>query len=270
MLKIGDFSKLTSISIHMLRNYDKTGLLKPEQVDRFTGYRYYSEKQIIRANRIQVLKGLGFGLKEISAMLEGDLLGENSQLFLNRKIKEKEIELMKTQHQMKRMQQALQELQFHNDCTLAVHIKRFPARKVASVRGIIREFSEEGSLWERLDAGCPALGVRRSDVPYRFAITHSFDLENKRIDTEVQTVVEELLPDELGLRFFELPETEVAAVAYQGIYSKIGGIISYISHWVKENHYQMNGKPFQAYYLSPENEADPENFITEICFPIKQ
>ncbi len=30
MLKIGEFSTLTGISIHMLRNYDKIGLLRPE------------------------------------------------------------------------------------------------------------------------------------------------------------------------------------------------------------------------------------------------
>lgn len=43
MLKIGDFSKLAQISIRMLRHYDELGLLTPEHVDAFTGYRYYSE-----------------------------------------------------------------------------------------------------------------------------------------------------------------------------------------------------------------------------------
>ncbi|MFQ7552375.1 MAG: MerR family DNA-binding transcriptional regulator [Blautia marasmi] len=43
MLKIGDFSKLSRISIRMLRHYDEIGLLKPEKVDVFTGYRYYDE-----------------------------------------------------------------------------------------------------------------------------------------------------------------------------------------------------------------------------------
>jgi hypothetical protein len=42
MLKIGEFSKLSRVSIRMLRHYDDIGLLKPAEVDRFTGYRYYS------------------------------------------------------------------------------------------------------------------------------------------------------------------------------------------------------------------------------------
>ena len=37
MLKIGDFSKLSRISIRMLRHYDEIGILRPESVDDFTG-----------------------------------------------------------------------------------------------------------------------------------------------------------------------------------------------------------------------------------------
>ena len=40
MLKIGDFSKLSRISIRMLRHYDEIGLLVPESIDSATGYRY--------------------------------------------------------------------------------------------------------------------------------------------------------------------------------------------------------------------------------------
>ena len=40
MFKIGDFSKLSQVSVKALRYYDKIGLLKPARVDRFTNYRY--------------------------------------------------------------------------------------------------------------------------------------------------------------------------------------------------------------------------------------
>lgn len=56
MLKIGEFSILSQISIHMLRHYDDIGLMIPEHVDEFTGYRYYSERQLPIANKIQALK----------------------------------------------------------------------------------------------------------------------------------------------------------------------------------------------------------------------
>lgn len=50
MLKIGEFSRLSRISIRMLRDYDEIGLLKPELVDEFTGYRYYVESQLLPAS----------------------------------------------------------------------------------------------------------------------------------------------------------------------------------------------------------------------------
>jgi DNA-binding transcriptional MerR regulator len=38
MFKIGEFSKLTQVSIRMLRYYDETGLLRPAEIDKFTNY----------------------------------------------------------------------------------------------------------------------------------------------------------------------------------------------------------------------------------------
>lgn len=69
MLKIGEFSILSQISIHMLRHYDDIGLLIPEHVDDFTGYRYYSEHQLPIANKIQALKSMGLGLTVIKEIL---------------------------------------------------------------------------------------------------------------------------------------------------------------------------------------------------------
>lgn len=39
MFKIGKFSKLVQVSVPTLRYYEQVGLLKPIEVDRFTGYR---------------------------------------------------------------------------------------------------------------------------------------------------------------------------------------------------------------------------------------
>ena len=69
MLKIGDFSKLSRVSIRMLRYYDEIGLLKPAETDRFTDYRYYSESQLPTVCRITALRDMGFKLAEVSAIL---------------------------------------------------------------------------------------------------------------------------------------------------------------------------------------------------------
>ena len=76
MIKIGEFSKLAQVSVPTLRYYDQMGLLKPVKVDQFTGYRYYSVSQLPQLNRIVALKGLGFSLEQISAVLAEGLTPE--------------------------------------------------------------------------------------------------------------------------------------------------------------------------------------------------
>ena len=41
LMKIGEFSKLSRVSVRMLRHYDEIGLLKPAETDPWTDYRYY-------------------------------------------------------------------------------------------------------------------------------------------------------------------------------------------------------------------------------------
>lgn len=63
--KIGDFSNLVNIPVRTLRYYDEIGLLKPEIVDKFTSYRYYTEDNVVEAQFITLLKEVGFTLQEI-------------------------------------------------------------------------------------------------------------------------------------------------------------------------------------------------------------
>ena len=88
MFKIGDFSKLTRISVRMLRHYDEIDLLKPNSIDDFTGYRYYSADQIPIVNRIQVLKEMGFSLSEICSLMEKDLDSKQLRVLLQSKKRE--------------------------------------------------------------------------------------------------------------------------------------------------------------------------------------
>lgn len=52
MIRIGDFSKLSRVSVKTLRYYDEMGLLKPVEVDPFTGYRFYLFSQLTVLHRI--------------------------------------------------------------------------------------------------------------------------------------------------------------------------------------------------------------------------
>jgi DNA-binding transcriptional MerR regulator len=73
MIRIGDFSRLSRVSVKTLRFYDEKGLLRPIQVDWFTGYRHYEYHQLPRLYRILALKDLGFSLEEIGELLRDDV-----------------------------------------------------------------------------------------------------------------------------------------------------------------------------------------------------
>ena len=81
MYKIGEFSKLTNLSIRTLRYYNDIGLLIPEEVDLFINYRFYGENNLKQVEIIEQLKSVGFTLEEIR-----DNWGNfTEELFLDRK-----------------------------------------------------------------------------------------------------------------------------------------------------------------------------------------
>ena len=65
MYKIGEAANILNTSVRTLRYYDEIGLIKPKEIDLFTGYRYYSKDQINDFQIIKLLKEAGFSLEEI-------------------------------------------------------------------------------------------------------------------------------------------------------------------------------------------------------------
>lgn len=68
-MQIKEFSLLTEVSVRTLHYYDEIGLLKPDEVDRENGYRYYGERAFEKMLEILFLRELGFSLKSIKEIL---------------------------------------------------------------------------------------------------------------------------------------------------------------------------------------------------------
>ncbi|MBR1718021.1 MAG: MerR family transcriptional regulator [Bacilli bacterium] len=98
MYKIGEFSTLNHITIKTLRYYDEIGLLKPSIVDKYTGYRYYSNNQINNINNIKYYKELGLSLEEIK-----DLLNNNNKNVLNNKKNDITKQIIELNNQLNRL-----------------------------------------------------------------------------------------------------------------------------------------------------------------------
>ena len=135
MLKIGEFSKLSRVSVRMLRHYDEIGLLPPASIDSATGYRYYSEDQLPVAGRITALRDMGFGLGEIQACQQGR---ENPQVLAALFSARREAlrgELAALRRQLRLLDTLEQRLRKEDsNMEYPVNLKTLPQRQVASVR----------------------------------------------------------------------------------------------------------------------------------------
>ena len=70
--KIGEFSRLMQVTVKALRHYEQKELLIPDEVDEWTGYRYYSIAQMHRLNSIRLFQRLGFTLEEIRDLFDDE------------------------------------------------------------------------------------------------------------------------------------------------------------------------------------------------------
>jgi DNA-binding transcriptional MerR regulator len=72
LLSIGRFGRLSGLSVGALRHYAELDLLRPAEVDRFTGYRRYRREQLDVARTIARLRDLEVPIDEIRELLATD------------------------------------------------------------------------------------------------------------------------------------------------------------------------------------------------------
>ena len=138
MIRIGDFSKLSRVSIKALRYYDEMGLLKPIHVDRFTSYRYYDFHQLPRLYRILALKDLGFSLEEIGRLLEGELSTEQMRGMVKLRQAEIQQRVNEEAQRLERVELWLKQIEQEGAMSnYDVVIKNVEPIKVVSVRAIV-------------------------------------------------------------------------------------------------------------------------------------
>ncbi|MGH7623094.1 MAG: phosphoribosylaminoimidazolesuccinocarboxamide synthase, partial [Gemmatimonadaceae bacterium] len=111
MLKIGDFARLSHVPVKTLRYYDDLGLITPERVDEFTGYRYYSLDQLPRLNRLLALKDLGFSLDQIARVLNEGVSHGQLRGMLMLKRAEVEDRLSQEQRRLDRIEARLKDIE---------------------------------------------------------------------------------------------------------------------------------------------------------------
>lgn len=271
MLKIGDFSKLSRISIRMLRHYDEIHLLAPKNIDIHTGYRYYDENQLPLAARINALKDMGFNLFIISELLKQ----YNNPDFLKQQLLFKQMDL---QEQKEKIEQQLFLIETtmkkigkdENFMNYNVTLKTLPERYVASVRKIIPSYNHEKDLWEILIKETEMLHIKPSSPCYTTAIFHEEEYKETDVDVEIQKSVIGTYKNTQNVIFKTVPPIQIASATYKGDYEKVPDVNQAVANWIVTNGYEFDGLSFCIYHISPYETQNPDEWVTEVCYPIKK
>ena len=167
MLQIGEFSRLSRISVRMLRHYDQVGLLKPVEQDAQTGYRRYAVSQLAEANRITVLRDLGFPIREIGRLAHAD--DRELARALDDRARELEEGIGREQRRLADLLRFRQDVEAGGAAiSCEVTLVSIPSYQVVALRMELAGYGEERRAWERL-------GAFMSDIdqhsPFRVEIT---------------------------------------------------------------------------------------------------
>ena len=268
-LKIGEFSKLMQVTVKTLRHYEQRGLLLPDKVDMWTGYRYYSIAQMQRLNIIRSLQRQGFTLEEIKELLEDGMQMPSIEQ-LTKKIEETEQQL---QLLIERRKQLLKWIDSHKQIKSMekFSIQSLPEIIVASHREIIPDYSALGMLcvnkigpeMQRLGCKCPIPG-------YCFTIEHSKEYRSTDIDIEYCEQVEEMGQDSDIIQFKRLPAVPKAlCMKHVGPYERFHESFTEAFAYIEEQGYKIAGDFRTCYIDGVWNQEDPEQWLSIIQIQIE-
>ncbi len=277
MLRIGDFSKIAQVPVATLRYYDQVGLLKPVEVDRETGYRYYSASQLPRLHRILALKGLGFSLEHIGLVLDEGLTLEQMRGMLRLRHAQISQQLAEMQDQLVEVEVRLHQIERENLLSpYDVLVKVVEPQLIAAVRTILPTHSAVGALFGEVYEAigtqvAEALGPHPGEGGQTLALWYDAEFKETDVDGAAAFLLRCRVPERGRMRVHELPAETMAATIHHGPYQTIGDAHEAVIRWIEANGYRIAGPEREVYLYNrmPIRQDDP-SYVTEIQYPIEK
>ena len=279
MFSIGEFSKFGRVTIDTLRHYDALGLLKPAKVDPFTGYRYYSARQLISLNRNIALKEIGFSLEEIARILQDKLTNDQLRGMLKAQFIRAESEIQSAQERRGRILARLNYLNLE-DTMPAYEVTLKPVEKhtIVTIRENVPTIEQ---MPERCSAMFDAIAQWMSENGLAFGpaltIYHNETYTRENIDTECAFIIQSAAtaakaaqPDQhIAIRQLEATPLVASTIVTDDFYKKVDGLTpayNAIAQWIEEHGYKIVGVPRELFYGSFEK----GDLTAEVQFPVKK
>lgn len=268
MLRIGDFSRLAQVTVITLRHYDQIGLLKPQEVDPETGYRYYSLTQLPRLNRILLLKDLGFNLDQIAKLIDDNLSTEQMAGMLKLKRAEIEQQIALEQSRLSQIEARLHLIQ--NEDQLPAYdilIKKVEPLRVLAIHDIVDYYGQVELLWRELKK---YMRQHRFEWVYpNIAIWQEIEYRENDIVVEAAVPFNEKIPTTSRIQVQTLPGVEMmVSTIHQGDYVNLMQAYDAMIKWCEANSLRI-GKPIRELYLQYDRNNSAAN-LTEIQLPVEK
>jgi DNA-binding transcriptional MerR regulator len=263
-LSIGDFSRMTYLSIKALRHYHELGLLEPADVDPHTGYRSYDTTQVPIAQVIRRFRELGMPVEQVKAVLNAPDLAERNALIVNH-LKRMESQLEQVQSTVSSLRTLLEPL----PTDIAVEYRSVPSIRASSITNVVK-LDEIESWWlaafaEIYDA-LRAAGVRATGPAGGLYPTELFTEEVG--EATVFVPIADPLESSGRVRVIELPPVELAVALHRGPHRGADRTYGALGTHVAERALGVEGPIREHYLVTSDDTADESQLRTEICWPV--
>jgi DNA-binding transcriptional MerR regulator len=263
-LTIGDFSRVTFLSVKTLRHYHRVGLLEPAEVDAVTGYRRYTSSQISTAQVIRRFRDLDMPLEDIRAVLGAPDPTTRSQLIATH-LARLEATLAETQRRVASLRDVLE----RPSLPAVIEHRRVPPTQAAAITstvditdlpawylGAMGEIVATRSAPGFVDCGPPG-GIYANEL----------FTEERGDATLFLPVTGEVRP--VGrIRPISVPGAELAVIVHHGSHNDLDRAYGALATYVSEHALALDGLIREHYLIGPHDTDDESAWRTEIGWPI--
>lgn len=256
LMPIGQFARLSRLSVKQLRHYDELGLLVPAHVDADSGYRYYRRSQARQALSIGLLRSLDVPLPVVAEVLSGTtdaLDGVREQL---------EAELARRHRTLAALERVIAD----GLPSLPVRVVTEPSRTVVTVRehasGPADVARATSTAIARLMHTSPPVG------PPELIGLFPVDL-NDAFEVRAALVVDRGGVAEPGLSTEILPGGTFACATHVGPYDQIPLTTHAVLAWCAERGHPLRG-PIREVYVSDPAATEPDRLVTHLMIPLEE
>ena len=265
LVSIGDFSRMTHLSVKALRFYHDQGLLEPARIDPGSGYRFYEPAQVPVAQVIRRFRDLDMPLDQVKAVLQAPDLETRTKEIISH-LTAMEARLAEMQMSVASLRALLEGSQ----AGPAVEFRSIPATPALAVRATVttgEAWAWGAGAFEEIygliaGAGLSPAGPSGALFPADF-----FELEQAELTAFVP--VNDAPEADGRVRPLTIPGVEAAVLVHSGPIGDIDQTYGRLGTVVAERAIGVDG-PIREYYLVPFTEPDLSRHRTEICWPVFQ